>query len=67
MESNPNIPCTCGHSFEEHNSNKQSLDYMVCLVQSLDKKNKLLWKDQCLEFKADNLRYLEQLDEKKNG
>jgi len=53
-----NFPCICGHSKMEHYSysrNDVFISLICCSTKGLC---------ECLDFKTDNLRYLEQLSEK---
>lgn len=47
------FPCVCSHKKTEH---KQVLSGLVCLVLDSDKVN---FADKCLEYRPDNLKYLE--------
>jgi len=52
-----NFPCRCGHSKMEHYSysrNDVFISLICCSTKGLC---------ECLDFKTDNLRYLEQLSE----
>jgi hypothetical protein len=53
-----NFPCRCGHSKIEHSPyshNGVLISLVCCTIECLC---------ECLDFKTDNLRYLEKLAEK---
>jgi len=55
------FPCIWGHSKLNHKYNERVKKF-ECWVKTVDRL-KLPFEDDCLDFKLDNLRYLEQLSE----
>ncbi len=48
------IPCVCGHKLSDHSLRDRGS--FVCVKMKYDQ-----FADQCVEYKQDNLKYLEML------